>query len=327
MASLDLESAPSTPPYRVVSFVVFGDKPVYTRGAVENAKLIPLVYPGWTGRFYAGDDVPPTILEDLAAAGSEIVPFDRLRWPGRSAQLLRFRPAGEVGVDAVIVRDTDSRVNPREAAAVAAWLSSGKRFHFMHEAMHDARYGAVMGGMWGCCVAGAGSDDGAPVPGLAEAVAAFERRFECSEARGASWEASGAELRAGDEPRNGNDSGTPGAAPSSGAASSIGGAAYGDDMAFLDRAVVPLVTEGNALHHVDGDFGRALGALPAGLLRLPFPASSFRGFVGAPVTCRCAHAAFASAGCGHCSREIPGALASRLGIAPGALAALGGFLG
>jgi hypothetical protein len=293
-----------TPPLRLVSFVVFGAERLYTRGAEENARLLPLVYPGWTGRFYVGDDVPPAVSEALAAAGSQVVPFARSGWPGRSAQLLRFHPCGEVGVDAVIVRDADSRINPREAAAVREWLASGRRFHFMHEAMHDARYGAVMGGMWGCR-RGTGEfremTDGAPgeeetqrppVPGLAEAVDAFARGDGEQAGLGAH------------------------------------GDAYGDDMAFLDSMVVPLVTRDNATHHVDGDIGRSLGALGIdGLPRLPFPRTSYRGFVGAPVACRCAVRVFAAAGCGHCSREIPGQVASRLGLAPEALAALGGFLG
>lgn len=46
------------------------------------------------------------------------------------------------------MRDLDSRLNPREAAAVEAWLKSGKFAHVMRDhALHDV---AMVGGMWGC---------------------------------------------------------------------------------------------------------------------------------------------------------------------------------
>jgi hypothetical protein len=50
-------------------------------------------------------------------------------------------------VDYFIIRDTDSRLNAREADAVNEWIQSGKIFHAMRDHKgHDIR---VLAGMWG----------------------------------------------------------------------------------------------------------------------------------------------------------------------------------
>jgi Uncharacterised nucleotidyltransferase/Tetratricopeptide repeat len=60
----------------------------------------------------------------------------------------RFLPVSEPGLDAVIIRDADSRLNVREAAAVAAWLKSGKAGHVMRDYPHHLSW-PMLGGMWG----------------------------------------------------------------------------------------------------------------------------------------------------------------------------------
>ncbi|HPC77997.1 MAG TPA: hypothetical protein PK811_06665, partial [bacterium] len=44
-------------------------------------------------------------------------------------------------------RDTDSRLNPREADAVEEWIESGKSFHIMRD--HPQHNVPICGGMWG----------------------------------------------------------------------------------------------------------------------------------------------------------------------------------
>lgn len=275
-------------PVRLVSFAVFGTKELYTEGAVANAVLLPQIYPGWTGRFYLADDVPNSTVTKLDQMPHvEVVLFSRKVWPGRAAQLLRFLPASEKGVDAVIVRDSDSRVNLREAACVAEWLANTPvaQFHIMHESMHNAQYGEIMGGMWGARCCNDNISSGCPVPCLADAVSAFR---------------------------------TQGPSPEK-------GAEYGGDMAFLSGFLVPLLSAGNCVHHLDGDAGRSLGSLS--LPRRRFPETSYLGFVGQPVNCPCPPAHFASTGCCHVHRSVSGELASRVGCNPDVLAALGQFLG
>ena len=59
----------------------------------------------------------------------------------------RFYPASDADVDIMISRDTDSRLNLREKAAVDDWLASDKDFHIMRDHPHHAT--EILGGMWG----------------------------------------------------------------------------------------------------------------------------------------------------------------------------------
>eukprot|EP00096_Caligus_rogercresseyi_P007261 TRINITY_DN25073_c0_g1_i1.p1 TRINITY_DN25073_c0_g1~~TRINITY_DN25073_c0_g1_i1.p1 ORF type:complete len:169 (-),score=39.25 TRINITY_DN25073_c0_g1_i1:175-681(-) len=59
----------------------------------------------------------------------------------------RFLPILDPMVDSFVSRDLDSRINAREAAAVAEWLQGDKAFHFMRD--HPAHSIEVLGSGWG----------------------------------------------------------------------------------------------------------------------------------------------------------------------------------
>lgn len=132
---------------KIISFALWGSNPGYMVGAISNIKLAPLYYPDWTCRVYIGTDSPHSWHRELRDAGFEVYQrgaalgsMDGLFW--------RFEPAFERGVEAFISRDLDSRVNPREAAAVNEWLKSGKKLHTMRD--HYEHIVPILGGMWGC---------------------------------------------------------------------------------------------------------------------------------------------------------------------------------
>jgi hypothetical protein len=60
----------------------------------------------------------------------------------------RFLAASDQAADPILFRDCDSRLNVREAAAVAAWLERGRRFHVMRDHPHHADW-PMLAGMWG----------------------------------------------------------------------------------------------------------------------------------------------------------------------------------
>ena len=163
-----LRPVPAAPPKRrILSFCLFGTKAIYCVGAVQNARLAKELFPEWACVFYCAGDVPAETLSALTAAGAE-ARLVSARCRGRQLALLRFLPCGDAGVDAVCARDADSRLNPRDAAAVASWLDGGRRFHILHERGHDTD--AILGGMWG-----ARSLDGKqpPLPDVYRKMAAF----------------------------------------------------------------------------------------------------------------------------------------------------------
>lgn len=86
---------------------------------VQNAMIAKELFPAWTCVVYCAGDVPPETVGALVDAGAE-VRLTSARCRGRQLQLLRFLPAGEPGVEAVAIRDADSRLNPRDAAATRA---------------------------------------------------------------------------------------------------------------------------------------------------------------------------------------------------------------
>jgi hypothetical protein len=130
---------------KIISFSVWGKNPKYAEAAYENLVLAPKYYPGWTCRFYMDETVPQNIVERMEQEGAETVIMDKS--DGCYGLFWRFEPLKDDSIERFIVRDADSRLNPREADAVREWEESGKEFHIMRDnPMHNA---PICGGMWG----------------------------------------------------------------------------------------------------------------------------------------------------------------------------------
>jgi hypothetical protein len=130
---------------KIISFSLWGDNPKYTIGAIENAKLIEKIYPGWVGRFYCGKSVPHEIVSSLESFENvEVIKMDvDGNWNGMFWRFLACEDS-----DIMISRDTDSRISIREFSAVNEWLLSDKDFHIMRD--HPWHGTQILGGMWGC---------------------------------------------------------------------------------------------------------------------------------------------------------------------------------
>jgi hypothetical protein len=149
---------------RLLTFSLYGDLPLYCRGAVRNAELAPSVYPGWTVRFYVDGTVPLGVVAELGALGCEIVMGDRSPGP-EYGKFWRFAAAADASIERFVSRDADSRLNPREKAAVDAWIASGATFHVMRDSIYHRR--RVLGGMWGGL--------GGSVPDMQDRIDAWDR--------------------------------------------------------------------------------------------------------------------------------------------------------
>jgi hypothetical protein len=132
---------------KVISFSLWGDDPKYCRGAIRNAELARDIYPGWLCWFYIGESVPLDIQGELANM-DHVDLFDiPAGYEGWKGMFARFLPGTDPRVDAFISRDCDSRLTPREKAAVDEWLASGFGFHCMRDHPHHTV--PILGGMWG----------------------------------------------------------------------------------------------------------------------------------------------------------------------------------
>ena len=136
---------------RVITMSLYDSDPRYTQGAIENAKLVDKVFPGWKLRIYLSSAsnvaVPHNIVDQLKSLNVDLVFMD----PSSSVikpALWRFLVANDVTVDRFIVRDADSRLISRDATEVERWIQSGKAFHCIRD--HSGQVGwPVNAGMWG----------------------------------------------------------------------------------------------------------------------------------------------------------------------------------
>ena len=136
---------------KYLSFSLWGDSPIYTKGAIRNAALAREVYSDWRMQVYHDDSVPLGILAELRSNGVNLIDMSAsfiypLFW--------RFLAADQDDCDYAIFRDTDSRLTLRERKAVDEWIQQGSVLHIMRDhPYHHIPFGAdgmgVLGGMWG----------------------------------------------------------------------------------------------------------------------------------------------------------------------------------
>ena len=131
---------------RVISYCLYGGNERYAGGAIRNLPLAAKYFPGWEVRIYHDESVPETVLGPLRSLGANLV---LMSGSGKiEGMFWRFHVAADPDVDIYIVRDSDSRLSEREAAAVQEWLDSGEPFHVIRD--HPAHgVHAVSGGLWG----------------------------------------------------------------------------------------------------------------------------------------------------------------------------------
>jgi len=133
---------------KIISFSLYGNKPMYTIGAIKNADLAKIIYPDWICLYYIFDCVPKNIIDELRKKENvELKIFNHKMENDSRGMFYRFFPLASKEYDYVICRDTDSRLSYREKYAVDEWISSGKSFHIMRD--HPYHKSLIQGGLWG----------------------------------------------------------------------------------------------------------------------------------------------------------------------------------
>lgn len=131
---------------QVISFGLYGSNEKYTTGAIRNAELAKIYFPGWVCRYYITSDVPLGVIDALKELGAEIE--DIPSGMGYSSGMFwRFIVASDESVDRYIVRDVDSRLNARDRFAVEEWIQSKYPVHILRD--HVNHCIVMNGGMWG----------------------------------------------------------------------------------------------------------------------------------------------------------------------------------
>lgn len=129
---------------KIISFSIWGKNHMYMLGAIENMKLQPKIYPDWKCRFYVDETMPDNFKRTLE---SEAEVVEMTKSDGNYGLFWRFEPLKDDTIERFIVRDSDSRLNIREADAVKEWEDSGLEFHIMRDNVQHRV--PICGGIWG----------------------------------------------------------------------------------------------------------------------------------------------------------------------------------
>lgn len=135
-------------PHRnIIAFSLWGQDPRYLTGAMKNVVVARYMYPGWTARFFIDESVPQAARDYILQQGGQLVLAPK-EWPAERFGLFwRFLVEDDPKIDFYMVRDADSVMNIKEAAAVEDWLASGRAFHVMRDLPTHSEL--MLAGMWG----------------------------------------------------------------------------------------------------------------------------------------------------------------------------------
>ena len=127
------------------SFCLYGaPNPKYYQGLLRNIEQIHAHFPGWVIYVYTGSDVPSWFIELLVKAGVRVRP---VKSTGPILMMHRFLAIDESDVDAMIVRDADSRVHHRDRFAIQEFIVSPYKAHAIRD--HPYHTIELLGGLWG----------------------------------------------------------------------------------------------------------------------------------------------------------------------------------
>ena len=133
---------------QVISYSLYGNQLRFLVGAIKNAQLAQVFFPGFTVRYYVGESVPTWTRSTLDLFPNvEQVEVDL---PENSlARMWRFKAICDPTVDVVLSRDCDARLSLREAEAHQEFLYSGFGFHIIRD--HPTGHGyLISAGMFAC---------------------------------------------------------------------------------------------------------------------------------------------------------------------------------
>lgn len=131
---------------QVISYSLYGDNLRYTVGAIKNAQLAQVFFPGFKVRYYYGASVPEWVISTLSIFDNvELVPMDQPE--NHLAKMWRFQAFADPMVSVVLSRDTDARLSLREAIAHLEWQNSGLPFHIIRDHPTGHKY-TISAGMF-----------------------------------------------------------------------------------------------------------------------------------------------------------------------------------
>lgn len=130
----------------LVSFTLFGNKKLYTEGALRNAERWRCGPLNVDTIFYVGDSVPEKTINGLLNRGAKVVYMEG-EPEDQTATFWRWAAFGEFDYDYVLSRDVDSRPSEREYYAIDEWLRGKLPFHVIRD--HPFHGVPILAGLFG----------------------------------------------------------------------------------------------------------------------------------------------------------------------------------
>jgi hypothetical protein len=130
----------------IVAYSLWGEHPMYWKGALRNIDLVNKYFPGWICRFYIDKNSKQELIDTIVGENVDVVIVDSK--DSFHGMFWRFWASEELDVNIFLSRDCDSRFSIREVDAINEWLDSDKDFHIMRD--HPYHTVPILGGMWGC---------------------------------------------------------------------------------------------------------------------------------------------------------------------------------
>lgn len=141
---------------KYISYSLFGDSKLYCQGMLDNLPLIRKYYPDWRTIIYISENSP--VLRTLESENVELVVMppsnslyrasDNIEWhkdPVSYNMTWRYHVLDKDDCEYATFRDADSRVNPREAAAVNEFVANNYLALCLYECKEH--WNGVMPGM------------------------------------------------------------------------------------------------------------------------------------------------------------------------------------
>lgn len=133
---------------KVISFSLWGDKPIYQVGSIRNARLAKEFYPDFQCWFYVHQEtVPEETVRQLREFDNVKIIYKNGDLSKIKPMMWRFEAMDEPGVELNMSRDVDTAILLREKLAVDEWLNSDKLLHIMRD--HPWHFYPIQGGMFG----------------------------------------------------------------------------------------------------------------------------------------------------------------------------------
>jgi hypothetical protein len=138
-----------------------------------NVTVVRELFDGWTCRIYLDASVPQHVHRRLREAGAQLVEMDASGPNAIHPLMWRFLVIDDPGVKRFLLRDADSLLSEREAAAVRAWIDSRFLFHHMRD--YCSHTELILAGLWGGC--------GGVLPNMAQAMRSYSEQKSKSSGR------------------------------------------------------------------------------------------------------------------------------------------------